>query len=156
MAAFLTRALGLTSMKPPPSVGYLTVVFVAVHQGDAALYQGACGDVGLIDTNRFRSVEVLDVIDELGPRALEWVAISHYDADHLWGVCSAWSTHPVSASGPFTTGVAEPTRRTPRPTPTITNTSHWRQLLAVYRSRRSHPHSLRGLELLRLGCMAIR
>jgi len=88
MAAFLSRALDLSPITPPPPAlsGELTVVFVAVRQGDAAIYQGPCGEMGLIDTNRFRSGEVLAVLDEMGSRTLEWVAISHYDADHLGGV----------------------------------------------------------------------
>jgi beta-lactamase superfamily II metal-dependent hydrolase len=96
MAAFLTRALGLSPIVPPPRVGDLTVVFVAVRQGDAALYKGACGEVGLIDTNRFRSAEVLAVMDELGSRTLKWVSVSHYDADHLGGVIDVVNSPGVS------------------------------------------------------------
>jgi len=76
-----------------PSAGYaqtgsdqLTIVQVAVRQGDAALVRGPCGEIGLIDTNRHCSAEVLAVLDEMGSRALEWISISHYDADHLGGV----------------------------------------------------------------------
>ncbi len=48
MAAFLTRSLGLTPIvPPPPTAGDLTVVFVAVRQGDAALYQGSEDDLGI-------------------------------------------------------------------------------------------------------------
>ncbi len=89
MAAFLTRALGLTPIVPPPPVeggGTLTVMFVAVRQGDAAVFVGACGETGLIDANRFRSAEVLSAIDSVGSRNLKWVANSHYDADHLGAV----------------------------------------------------------------------
>ena len=104
MAAFLTRALGLERIVPPPRVGDLTVVFVAVRQGDAALYQGACGEVGLIDANRFRSTEVLAVIDELGSRALKWVTISHYDADHLGGVLDVVNSPGVSVGSFYDRG----------------------------------------------------
>lgn len=97
MASFLTRALGLTPIfPPPPEAGDLTVVFVAVRQGDAAVYQGACGEIGVIDTNRFRSAEVLAVLDELGSRKLEWMAVSHYDADHLGGVLDVVDAPGVS------------------------------------------------------------
>jgi beta-lactamase superfamily II metal-dependent hydrolase len=102
MAAFLARALGLTPIKPPPPSpgGDLTVVFVAVRQGDAAVYQGACGETGLIDTNRFRSAEVLAVLDEVGTRSLKWVAVSHYDADHLGGILDV-ATAPGASVGTF-------------------------------------------------------
>jgi glyoxylase-like metal-dependent hydrolase (beta-lactamase superfamily II) len=89
MAAFLTRALDLTPIVPPPPVdggGTLTVMFVAVRQGDAAVFVGACGETGLIDANRFRSAEVLTAIDSVGTRGLKWIANSHYDADHLGAV----------------------------------------------------------------------
>ena len=112
MAAFLTRALGLTSMKPPPRVGDLTVVFVAVRQGDAALYQGACGEVGLIDTNRFRSAEVLAVMDELGSRTLKWVSVSHYDADHLGGVLDVVNLPGVSVGTFYDRGGGANEKRT--------------------------------------------
>jgi len=91
MASFLARALGLDPIQPPPPPppapsGDLKVIFVAVRQGDAAVYKGACGEVGLIDTNRFRSAEVLAALDSLGSRTLEWVSVSHYDTDHLGGI----------------------------------------------------------------------
>jgi competence protein ComEC len=57
-----------------------------VRQGDAAVIQGSCGELGLIDNNRFREDEVLAVLDDFGTRALEWIAVSHYDADHLGGI----------------------------------------------------------------------
>jgi beta-lactamase superfamily II metal-dependent hydrolase len=41
---------------------------------------------GPIDTNRFREDEVLAVMDGFGSRELEWVSVSHYDADHLGGI----------------------------------------------------------------------
>jgi beta-lactamase superfamily II metal-dependent hydrolase len=54
----------------------------------------------LIDTNRFRSAEVLAVLDELGTRSLKWVAVSHYDADHLGGVLDV-ATAPGVSVGTF-------------------------------------------------------
>jgi beta-lactamase superfamily II metal-dependent hydrolase len=88
LAGLIAAAIALS-----PSAGYaqtgsdqLTIVQIAVRQGDAALVRGPCGEIGLIDTNRHRSAEVLAVLDEMGSRALEWISISHYDADHLGGV----------------------------------------------------------------------
>ncbi len=55
MASFLGRALGLTPVDPPDGPqGSLTITFLAVAQGDAAIYEGPCGELGLIDTNRFK------------------------------------------------------------------------------------------------------
>lgn len=63
------------------------VVFLSVGQGDAALYRGPCGEVGLIDANRGAVDEVLAQLDAWGPRsALKWGNVSHYDADHLGDV----------------------------------------------------------------------
>jgi beta-lactamase superfamily II metal-dependent hydrolase len=88
MASFMARAMGLTPIVPPPPTGggEMSVVFVAVRQGDAAIYQGACGEVGVIDVNRYRVDDVLSALDQYASRALEWIAVSHYDADHLGGV----------------------------------------------------------------------
>ena len=62
------------------------MVFVAVRQGDAAIYQGACGDVGVIDVNRYRAGDVLAALDTYASRNLKWIAASGYDADHLGGI----------------------------------------------------------------------
>lgn len=85
-AAFLAGAL----LPPGPVTagpsGEFVYIQVAVRQGDAAVVQGPCGELGLIDTNQFRSAEVLAVLDGLGSRALKWIAVGHYDADHLGGI----------------------------------------------------------------------
>jgi beta-lactamase superfamily II metal-dependent hydrolase len=88
MASFLARALGLTPILPPAPIGggEMSVVFVAVRQGDAAVYRGACGETGVIDVNRYRAADVLAALDQYASRALEWIAVSHYDADHVGGV----------------------------------------------------------------------
>ncbi len=88
MASFLARALSLPPITPPPATGggEMSVVFVAVRQGDAAIYQGACGEVGVIDVNRYRVDNVLSALDDYASRTLEWIAVSHYDADHLGDV----------------------------------------------------------------------
>ena len=75
MASFLSRALGLAPIVPPPPAagGEFEVVFVAVRQGDAAIYQGACGEVGVIDVNRYRAPDVLAALDQYASRSLAWI-----------------------------------------------------------------------------------
>jgi len=69
MASFLARALGLDPIIPPtrddPSAE-LTFIFLAVAQGDATLYIGPCGEMGLIDVNRFKDDDVLAAMDTQG------------------------------------------------------------------------------------------
>ena len=105
MASFLGRALGLAPIVPPPPVtGELTVMFVAVRQGDAAVYRGPCGDMGLVDANRFRSVEVLAAMDSLGGRDLAWVSPSHYDADHLGAIVDVATASGVTVAAVYDRG----------------------------------------------------
>jgi beta-lactamase superfamily II metal-dependent hydrolase len=82
----------------------LTIVQVAVRQGDAAVFRGPCGELGVIDTNRHRSAEVLQVLDEMGSRTLEWVSVSHYDADHLGGILDVATAPGVSVERAFDRG----------------------------------------------------
>ncbi len=64
-------------------------VQVDVGQGDAAVFQGPCGETGVLDAPSGHSDDVLDVLDNsFQTRELEWVAVSHYDADHLGGLLS--------------------------------------------------------------------
>jgi beta-lactamase superfamily II metal-dependent hydrolase len=85
--------------------GTLTIKQIAVRQGDAAVIQGPCGELGLIDTNRFREQEVLDVLDDdFGTRTLEWVAVSHYDADHLGGILGVVTADGASAERAYDRG----------------------------------------------------
>jgi beta-lactamase superfamily II metal-dependent hydrolase len=102
MASFLARALGLTPITPPPPSGggEFTAMFVAVRQGDAAVFVGACGDTGVIDANRFRTAEILTAIDQIGSRTLKWMAVTHYDADHLGDIVSV-ATSPGVTVGRF-------------------------------------------------------
>lgn len=78
--------MGLDPIIPPPGGGEMSIVFVAVRQGDAAIYRGACGEVGVIDVNRYRADDVLAALDKYASRSLKWIVTSHYDADHLGGV----------------------------------------------------------------------
>src|SRR5690606_1980849 len=63
-----------------------TIHFLDVRQGDAALYVGACGEIGLVDANRYRENEILAALDRIGSRNLKWIVVSHYDADHLGAI----------------------------------------------------------------------
>lgn len=95
----------LVSSSAGSTEGVLTIKQIAVRQGDAAIFQGPCGELGLIDTNRFREQEVLDVLDGFGLRTLEWVSVSHYDADHLGGIVGvatapgAWVERAIDRGG---------------------------------------------------------
>jgi glyoxylase-like metal-dependent hydrolase (beta-lactamase superfamily II) len=84
--------------------GLFTFVQIAVRQGDAAVLQGPCGELGLIDTNRFRSAEVLAVLDSFGSRQLEWIVVSHYDADHLGGIVDVATAPGVSVETVYDRG----------------------------------------------------
>ena len=115
MAAFLVRALreggaggggggsgGSGSGGERP--GELTVYFLDVRQGDAALYVGACGEVGLIDANRHRKDEILAALDRIGTRRLEWIVVSHYDADHLGAVVDVADAPGVTVGAVYDRG----------------------------------------------------
>jgi len=99
MASFLARALGLDPITPPPPPvhgGDFVARFVAVRQGDGAVFVGACGATAVIDANRFRSAEMLAAIDAIGTRNLTWVASTHYDADHLGAIVDVATATGVS------------------------------------------------------------
>ena len=99
MAAFLARALGLDPITPPPPPkvgGNFISMIVAVRQGDGAVFVGACGETAVIDANRFRRDEMLSAIDTIGSRSIEWIATTHYDADHLGAVVDVATASGVS------------------------------------------------------------
>ncbi|MBW3663591.1 MAG: cell wall-binding repeat-containing protein [Actinobacteria bacterium] len=82
-----TAALTATILAPASATSHLEVVWLAVGQGDAALYRAPCGDVGLVDANAGAADEVLAQLDAWGSRSeLRWMSVSHYDADHLGDV----------------------------------------------------------------------
>jgi putative cell wall-binding protein/beta-lactamase superfamily II metal-dependent hydrolase len=101
----IERLTGGTCTDIAPS-GDLLVQFIPVRQGDATIYQGPCGDIGLIDTNRYRQQEVLDALDTLGTRSLKWISVSHYDADHLGGVLPVATASGVSVGAVYDRGGA--------------------------------------------------
>lgn len=64
----------------------LSIWFVAFGQGDAAVYRGPCGEVGIVDAGGGSADEIVAVLDAIGSRSVTWIAPSHGDADHLGGV----------------------------------------------------------------------
>jgi beta-lactamase superfamily II metal-dependent hydrolase len=100
----IVSATAPQTVPAPAQTTQLTIVQVAVRQGDAAVIQGPCGELGLIDTNRFRGDEVLAVLDSLGTRTLEWTSVSHYDADHLGGLVGVATAPGVSVERAYDRG----------------------------------------------------
>jgi beta-lactamase superfamily II metal-dependent hydrolase len=80
------------------------MVQVAVRQGDGAVFQGPCGDLGVLDTNRYREDDVLAVLDSFGSRELAWVAVTHYDADHLGGIVAVATAPGASVETAYDRG----------------------------------------------------
>lgn len=93
--------------------GELEVTFLDVGQGDAALYRGPCGEVGLVDAGDGARDAVLGALDARGSRALQWISPSHYDADHLGDVVDVGSAAGASVTGlipgdqSYTTGLSD-------------------------------------------------
>jgi beta-lactamase superfamily II metal-dependent hydrolase len=64
----------------------LTVRFVAVDEGEATVYRGPCGQLGVLDVPVGGEHRVLAALDSFGTRHLRWLAVSHYHDDHVGGV----------------------------------------------------------------------
>lgn len=66
----------------------LRVTFLPVSEGDAVLYRGPCGDLGLVDASRYGGNRelILHALRGSRPNHLKWIAVSHYDADHMGNV----------------------------------------------------------------------
>lgn len=88
------------------AAGELVFTQVAVQQGDAAVIQGPCGELGLIDTNSGRRsvAAVLKVMDAFGTRELKWIAVSHYDKDHVGGIVDVATSDRVSVGRVYDRG----------------------------------------------------
>jgi beta-lactamase superfamily II metal-dependent hydrolase len=67
----------------------LEIVVPALGWGDAAVYRGPCGEIGLIDASMTKKSRAIleDVISKRGDR-FRWIVVSHYDKDHLGNVQS--------------------------------------------------------------------
>jgi competence protein ComEC len=66
----------------------LTVRFVAVDEGEATVFRGPCGQLGVLDVPVGGEHQVLAALDSFGSRHLRWLAVSHYHDDHVGGVVS--------------------------------------------------------------------
>jgi beta-lactamase superfamily II metal-dependent hydrolase len=93
MAAVLVAPLLLAV--PASAAGELEVVQLDVGQGDAALFRGPCGEVGLLDAGEGSAGAVTDQMRAWGARAVTWAATSHYDADHVGDVADLSVAVPV-------------------------------------------------------------
>jgi beta-lactamase superfamily II metal-dependent hydrolase len=65
------------------AAGELDIVQLNMGQGDAALFRGPCGEVGLLDAGDGSADDVTDQMQAWGADALGWAALTHYDADHI-------------------------------------------------------------------------
>lgn len=97
LASAVVLLAGLLAL-PAAAQGELAVSFVAFGHGDAAVYEGPCGDRGLLDAGAGSADEVLAVLDAVGGRSLAWAAVSHYDANHV-GDVAAVATAPGASVG---------------------------------------------------------
>ena len=87
MASFLVRGLGLTPISPGVDFSSeLTVAFLAMGQGDAAIYVGPCGEAALIDAPRQEAPAIKSRLSAWGITELEWILVSHYDSDNVGDV----------------------------------------------------------------------
>jgi beta-lactamase superfamily II metal-dependent hydrolase len=84
LAAFGVLSLHGTATATPTGDA-LQIVFPDVTWGDAVLYRGPCGEVGLIDTSwKETNLRLItERIRSLGATELAWIVVSHYDRDHI-------------------------------------------------------------------------
>ena len=89
----------------------LTIRFVNVGQGDATVFQGPCGEIGILDVAEGGDRAVLRTLGELGSRRVRWVAVTHFDDDHSGGVRALATAPGVEIGTVFDRGVPdEPTK----------------------------------------------
>jgi len=82
----LAPAAARAEVSPAPDNDSLQITFVDVGQGDATVYRGPCGEVGVIDVALGGAPAVASVLRSYGLGELEWIAVSHYHDDHYGGV----------------------------------------------------------------------
>ncbi len=105
----LSAALVAPSASAAPDVaaepsGELTVAFLDMGQGDAALYVGPCGDVGLVDAGDGSLDEVLAYLDAAGGREIAWVSPSHYESDHVGDIRAVAESPGVTVGAVYDRG----------------------------------------------------
>lgn len=86
LVGVMALLMALVPATTATSEAQLSVKFLSVGQSDAVLYEGPCGELGLIDAGAGDDDYVLAELDRRGSRALEWMSVSHYDADHVGDV----------------------------------------------------------------------
>jgi competence protein ComEC len=86
--ALALAALVLVTAMPAAagSAGGLTVRFVAVDEGEATVFRGPCGQLGVLDVPTGAEHQVLAALDSFGSRHLRWLAVTHYHDDHIGGI----------------------------------------------------------------------
>jgi putative cell wall-binding protein/beta-lactamase superfamily II metal-dependent hydrolase len=80
---------------PAAAAGDLTVLQLAVGQNDAALFEGPCGEVAILDAGDGSADEVSAGLSRLGAESVAWLATSHYHADHIGDVVDLQVEIPV-------------------------------------------------------------
>jgi putative cell wall-binding protein/beta-lactamase superfamily II metal-dependent hydrolase len=73
----------------------LTVLQLAVGQNDAALFEGPCGEVAVLDAGDGSADELAAGLSSLGASSATWLAASHYDSDHIGHVADLDFPVPV-------------------------------------------------------------
>jgi putative cell wall-binding protein/beta-lactamase superfamily II metal-dependent hydrolase len=80
---------------PAAAAGEFTVVQLAVGQNEAALFEGPCGDVAILDAGDGSADEISAGLSRLGAGSVSWLATSHYHSDHIGGVVDLQADVPV-------------------------------------------------------------
>ncbi len=89
--------LGLGPIESAAAAQPLLITFLNVGQGDAAIYHGPCGEIGIIDIPEGEASTVADRLDPFPNPDVVWVAASHYDTDHIGGIDDFLALQDVSA-----------------------------------------------------------
>lgn len=91
-------AVGQFAVVLPPALAAsgLTVRMLSVGQGDAAVYQGPCGQQAIVDAGDGSSSAVLAALDADGSRTVDLMFASHYDADHIGDLADVGRTAGVN------------------------------------------------------------
>jgi putative cell wall-binding protein/beta-lactamase superfamily II metal-dependent hydrolase len=80
---------------PAAAAGDLTVMQLAVGQNEAALFEGPCGEVAILDAGDGSADEISSGLSRLGATSVAWLATSHYHSDHIGDVVDLQAEIPV-------------------------------------------------------------